>query len=131
MNYLTLDVLKLWTRELNGLLDVGCFKAVDEKDVPKGLKVVESRLVHTCKGDGHGNCLKTKSRVIAKGLTQVQDVSYHETTSPTPASGPVKMIAAIANEKGLPVFHFGVSQAFVQAPLEEEIQMHAPPTRLP
>ena len=83
--------------------------------------------MHTYKGDGHGNCLKTKSRVVAKGFTQVQDVDYHETTPPTPASAPVKMIAAIANEKGLSVFHLDVSQAFVQAPLEEEIYLRLPP----
>ena len=84
--------------ELNGLLDVGCFKVVDEKDVPKGRKVVGSRWVRTYKGDGHGNCLKIKFRGVPKGFTQVQDVDYHETTSPA------KMIASIANEKGLPVF---------------------------
>ena len=27
--------------------------------------------MHTYKGDGHGNCLETKSRVVAKGFTQV------------------------------------------------------------
>ena len=37
------------------------------------------------------------------------------------------MIAAIANEKGLPVFHLDVSQAFLQALLEEEIYMRLPP----
>ena len=114
--------------ELNGLLAVGCFKVVDEKDLPKGRKVVWSRWVHTYKGDGHGNCLKSKSGVVAKGFTQVQDTGYHETTSPTPASAPVKMIAAIANEKGLPVFHLDVSQAFAQAPLEEENFMRLPPS---
>ena len=113
--------------ELNGLLAVGCFKVVDEKDMPKGRKVVGSQWVHTYKGDGHRNCLKTKSRVVAKGFTQVQDVDYHETTFPTPASAPVKMIVVIANEKGLPVFHLDVSQAFVQAPLEKEIYMCLPP----
>ena len=71
--------------ELNGMLAVGCFKVVNEKDIPIGQKVVGSRWVHTYKGDGHGNCLKTKSRVVAKGLTQVQDVDYHETRSPKPA----------------------------------------------
>ena len=81
---------------------------------------------HTYKGDGDKNCLKTKSRVVAKGSTQVQDVDYRETTSPTPASAPVKMIA-IVNEKGLPVFHLDVSRAFVQAPLEEEMYMRLPP----
>ena len=52
---------------------------------------------------------------------------YHELPYRTPASAPVKMIAAIANGKGLPVFHLDVSQAFVQAPLGEEIYMRYPP----
>ena len=64
--------------------------------------------------------------MFAKGFSQVRDVDYHETTSPTPASAAVKMIAAIANEKGLPVFHLDVCQAFVQALLEEEIYMRLP-----
>ena len=84
--------------------------------------------MHTYKSDGHGNSLTTKPRVVAKGLTQVQDVDYHETTSPTPASAPVKMITAITNEKSLPVFHLDVSQAFVQASIEEEIYMQLPPS---
>ena len=67
--------------------------------MPKGRNVVGSRWVHTYKGGGHENCLETKSRVVSKGFTQVHDVEYHNTTSPTPASAPVKMIAAIANER--------------------------------
>ena len=37
------------------------------------------------------------------------------------------MSAVVANELGLPVCHLDVSQAFVQAPLEEEIYMRLPP----
>ena len=113
--------------ELNVLLAVECFKVVDEKDVSKGRRVVGSRWVHTYKGDGHGNFLKTKSRVFAKGLTQVQNVEYHETTSLTPTSALVELIAVIANEKGLPAFHLDLSQAFVQVPLEKEMFMRLPP----
>ena len=65
--------------------------------------------------------------MVAKGFTQMPNVDYHETTSPTPASAPVKIIAVAANELGLPVFHLDVSQAFVQAPLAEEIYMRLPP----
>ena len=95
--------------------------------MPKGRKVVRSRWVHTYKGDGHGNSLKTKSRVVAKGFTQVQDVDYHETTSPTPASAPVKMTAAIANEKGLPFFTLACLSHSCRRPFEEEIYICLPP----
>ena len=107
--------------EFNGLLDVGCFKVADEKNVPKGRNVVGCRLVHTYKSNEHGNYLKTKSRVIAKEFTQVQDINYHKTTSPRPASVPVK---------GLSVFHLSVSRAFVQAPLEEEIYILSEPSSI-
>ena len=53
--------------ELNGLLAVGCFKVVDEKDMPKGRKVVGSQWVHTYKGDGHENCLKQNPEWLRKG----------------------------------------------------------------
>ena len=71
--------------------------------------------------------MKTKSRLVAKSFSQVAGVDYNEITSPTPAAAPVKIISAVANEKGLPVYHLDVSQAFVQAPLKEEIFMGLPP----
>ena len=48
-----------------------------------------------------------------------QDEDEHETAYPTPTSASAKMIASIANEKVLLVFHLDVSQAFVKTPLEE------------
>ena len=113
--------------KIEGLLDVGCFAPVDGDKIPKGRKIVASKWVHTYKGDEKGYCVKTKSRLVAKGFSQVTGVDYNETTSPTPAAAPVKMIAAVANEKVLPVYHLDVSQAFVQAPLKEEILMRLPP----
>ena len=65
--------------------------------------------------------------MVAKGFTQMPNVDYHETTSPTPASAPVKTITVTTNDLGLPVFHSDVSQAFVQTPLEEDIYMRLPP----
>ena len=64
---------------------------------------------------------------MAKGFSQAAGVDYIKTTFPTPAAAPVKMRAAVANEKGLPVDHLDMSQAFVQAPLKEDISMRLPP----
>ena len=52
--------------ELNGLLAVGWFKVVDEKDVPKRRKLVGSRWVQAYKDDGHGSCLKTNPEWLRK-----------------------------------------------------------------
>ena len=92
-------------------------------------KIVGSRWVHSCKWDELGNNVKswTKSRMVAKMSTHMLNVDYHETTPPTPASAPVKIVAVAGNELGLPVFHLNVSQAFVQAPLQERMYMCLPP----
>ncbi|CAM9779247.1 unnamed protein product, partial [Ascophyllum nodosum] len=78
--------------EINGLLDFGCFAPVDGEKVPKGRKIFPLKWVHTNKGDEQGYCVKTKSRRVAKGFSQVANVDYNETTSLTPAATPVKMI---------------------------------------
>ena len=57
--------------------------------------------------------------MVAKGFTQILNVDCHDTTSPTPASAPVKIRVVAANELGLPGFDLDVSQASVQAPLED------------
>ena len=62
---------------------------------------------------------------LGSWLSQIANINYHEMTSPTPPSAPVKTIVVIANEKGLPFF-VDVSQAFVQAPLHEETFMRLP-----
>ena len=97
--------------------------------VPRERNIVNSFWVHNCKCDEWGNNVKsqTKSRMVAKMFTEMPNVDYHETTSPKPASNPVKIIAVAGNELDLPVFHFDVSQAFVQVPLQEEIYMRLPP----
>ena len=61
--------------ELKELMEVGCFELlVDLKDIPRGRMEVNSKRVHTYKGDEYGNFIKAKSRLVAKGFTQVQDV---------------------------------------------------------
>jgi len=70
--------------------------------------------------------VKKKSQLVAKGFSQVAGVDFNETTSPTPASDSVKMIAHIANEKRLPVYNLDISQAFMQTPLNENFLYISP-----
>ena len=40
--------------QIKGILDVGCFAAVDREKIPKGSKIVASKWVQTYKGDEQG-----------------------------------------------------------------------------
>ena len=62
--------------EIKGLLDVGCFAPVDGMKVPEGQNIVASKWVHTYEGHEQGYCVKTKSRLVAKGFSQVAGVAY-------------------------------------------------------
>ena len=112
---------------IKALLDVGCFAPVAGEKVSKGRNIVDSKWVHTYKEDEQGYCVRTKSRLVARGFSQAAAVDYNEITSPEPTAAPVKIIAAVANEKSLPVYHLDVSQAFVQAPLRGGIFIRLPP----
>ena len=79
------------------------------------------------KGDEQGYCVKTKSGLVTKGFSQVAGIDFNKTTAPTLGAAPVKMLVAVAIEKGLPVYHLDVSQAFVQAPLKQTFFMRLPP----
>ena len=66
---------------------------------------------------------KLKARLDARGFTQIRDVDYNHSLSPCPSSASVKLILSAANEKGLPLRHFDVAQAYIRASLDEEVCM--------
>ena len=69
----------------------------------------------SCETDKDGLIAKTKARLLAKGFGQVQGVEYSQTFAPTPSSASIKILAAVANEHGLMIFHLDVVEAFVRA----------------
>ena len=69
---------------------------------------------------------KTEARFVAEGFVQVQDVDYFQTFAPSPSSASTKILAAVANDHGLKMFHFDVAQTFVRAKLNAYIEMNLP-----
>ena len=70
--------------------------------------------------------VKTKETLVAKGFSQVQDVGYFQTFTPTPSSASINILAVVANEHGLKIFLLDVAQAFVRAKLDDKIYMNYP-----
>ena len=110
--------------EFGGHIKTGTFSMVDR--VPEGRKPVSSKWCFTYKTDKEGKITKLKARLIARGFTQIRDVDYTHSSSPCPSSASVKLILAVANEKGLPLRHFDVAQAYICASLDEEVYMKFP-----
>ena len=107
--------------EFDGHTKKGIFSMVDR--VPKGRKPVSSKWDKT---DKKGKTAKLKARLVARGITQIRDVDYTHSSSPYPSSASVKLVLAVANEKGISLRHFGVAQAYIRACLDEEVYMKLP-----
>ena len=61
------------------------------------------------KTDKEGKITKFKSRLVARGFTQIRDVDYTHSSSPCPSSASIKLTLVVANENGLPLRHFDVA----------------------
>ena len=108
---------------LEGRNTTGTYEAATP---PRGRKPVGEKLVFWYKTDKDGIIAKTKERLVAKGFSQVQNVDLIQTFAPTPSSASIKILAAVANEQGLKIFHLDVAQAFVRAKLDAEINTKLP-----
>lgn len=73
--------------------------------------------------------MKTKVTFVATGFGQVRDIDYFQAFVPTPSPALVKIVTAVVSEHRLnyQVFHFNVSQAFVRAKLDHDINVQLSP----
>ena len=75
--------------------------------------VTDSKWCFDYKTDMEGKVTKFKVSLIARGFTQVRKVDYITSSSPCPSSASTNLVVAVANERGLPLYHFDVVQAYI------------------
>ena len=93
------------------------FSTVDR--VPEGGKPVGSKWSFDYKTDKEGKITKFKATLVVRGFTQIHNVDYTHSSSPCPSSASIKLVLAVANERGLSLYHFDVAQAYTRASLDE------------
>ena len=69
---------------------------------------------------------QVQGEVVARGFTHIRDVDYTHSSSPYRSSAYIKLVLAIVNEKGLPLRHFDVTQAYIRASLDKQVYMKLP-----
>jgi len=85
---------------------------------PKGKapKTLDTRMVLAVKENGD-----IKARLVAKGFRKRVGENFFQTFSPVVDRVSVNMLINIAAIKGLPLFSLDISQAFLQAPIDEDV----------
>lgn len=73
-----------------------------------------------------GSINKYKSRLVARGFSQVPGVDYFETFAPVMHLTSLRFLIAFANARGMTLQHMDVKTAFLNGKLHEEIFMRQP-----
>lgn len=68
-----------------------------------------------------------KARLVAKGFTQVEGINYNETFSPVIRHSSLRLLLAIAAQRGMIVNSMDMVSAFLNGTLSEEIYMKQVP----
>ena len=73
-----------------------------------------------------GKITQLKARLVARAFAQICNVDYTHSCLPCPSSASIKLVLAVANERGLLLYHFDVEQAYIRVSLDEEVYMKLP-----
>lgn len=95
-------------------------------DLPKGAKSIGVKWVYKTKLNQHGDIEKYKARLVAKGYAQEHGIDYEEVYAPVARMDTVRMILALAAQRGWTVYQLDVKSAFLQGELTEEVYVEQP-----
>lgn len=93
---------------------------------PEDRKIISVKWVFRTKLNADGSINKHKVRLVVKGYSQIFGVDYSDTFAPGARLDTIRLVLAIATQKGWKVFQLNVKSAFLNGVLKEEIYVQQP-----
>jgi hypothetical protein len=117
-----------WLAAIHEELEALKAKEVYEEiaELPAGRKAVQCKWVLRIKRDQNGHISRFKARLVAKGFTQVLGQDFTFTFAPVARWESIRSVLCIATLNDYELRHIDVKNAYLNAPLQEEIYMIAP-----
>jgi hypothetical protein len=111
-------------KELDSHHTIGTFDFVER---PEGVRVHKSSMIRRLKRDSQGLPFQAKSRLVAKGYSQLRGVDFDDISAPTPTAATIRILFALAAELDLQLYHIDFATAFINATVKEDIYLSLPP----
>lgn len=112
--------------EFDGCVAQLTWVLVKRSSLPSGANVIPVKWVFKIKTDENGVVAKYKARITPKGFKQKFGVDFFEVFANTGKYKTMRCALSITARLGLRLKQLDVPQAFIQAPLEEDVYMEMP-----
>jgi hypothetical protein len=94
---------------------------------PPNCKPIGTKWVWKSKEGENGEVVRNKSRLVAQGYSQKEEIDYDETFAPVAHLEAIRIILAFSVAKGFKLYQMDVKSAFLNGFLEEEVYVKQPP----
>ena len=88
---------------------------------PKNHPIIGAKWVFRNKMDEQGVITRNKTRLVAKGYNQEEDIDYDETYAPVARLEAIRMLLAYASYMNFKLYQMDVKSAFLNGFIEEEV----------
>ena len=95
-------------------------------DKPTHKRTIGVKWVYRTKLNSDGSIKKHKARLVVKGYAQMFGVDFSETFAPVARLDTIRMLLALAAQKGWNIHQMDVKSTFLNGYLEEEIFVEQP-----
>lgn len=94
--------------------------------LPAGAKAIGVKQIYKTKLNELGEMDKFKARLVVKGYAQEYGVDYTKVFAPVARMDTVRMIIALASQRGWRVYQLDVKSAFLHGELKEDVFVEQP-----
>nr|GEU67157.1 retrovirus-related Pol polyprotein from transposon TNT 1-94 [Tanacetum cinerariifolium] len=93
---------------------------------PNCVMIIALKWIYKVKLDEHGDVLKNKARLLAKGYRQEEGIDFKESSAPVAHIKAIRIFIANTTSKSMTIYQMDVKTTFLNGELKEEVHVSQP-----
>ena len=120
------EFIEAENKEMASMYERGVLELIKRKDVPRGIKIMGSRMLYKIKRHPDQSFDKAKCRLIYQGLQRILNVPPEKTFAPAVRTESLRILLALAIQHSLKIDKLDIGTFYLYGKLEEPIYMTLP-----